>query len=183
VLGGAAAAGAAGYAAGGNDRGMEYAGYSAAAALAAGQFIGLGFGRKDENEADKLGFAFYTRAGWDPEKFADFFAQMIEKGHDTTPEMMSSHPSLKGRVEAAKRRASELPKSAEKWRRPPVAEAARFRALQERAARLGKEMPEDKSLEQAQSLLSAFPSCVSPTDQPGQKEAREEVMRAARGAE
>jgi predicted Zn-dependent protease len=38
-----------------------------------GQFVGMSYTRGDEAEADKLGFAFYTHAGWDPNKFGDFF--------------------------------------------------------------------------------------------------------------
>jgi predicted Zn-dependent protease len=53
----------------------------------AGQFIGMGYTRKDEAQADELGFDFYSRAGWDPYRFGDFFQHMIDKGYDKTPEM------------------------------------------------------------------------------------------------
>ncbi|OYT68635.1 MAG: hypothetical protein CFK52_14625, partial [Chloracidobacterium sp. CP2_5A] len=143
-----------GYAAGGKERGAEYGATFAAAALAAGQFIGMGFTRKDEAQADDLGFNFYTRAGWDPHRFGDFFQQMIDMGYDTTPEIASDHPTLASRVEAAKKNAAKLPPDAEKWRKPPVANANKFRQLQARAAELGKTMPSDKSLEAAQKLLA-----------------------------
>jgi predicted Zn-dependent protease len=180
TLGAAAAAGAAGYAIGGKESGLEYGAGFAGAALVAGQFIGMGFTRNDEAEADQRGFEFYTRAGWDPDKFGDFFQQMIDMGYDKTPEMMSDHPSLASRVETAKKRADELPSSAEKWRKPPVADAARFKQLQARAEQVGKTMPNDQTLAGAQKILAAFPSCFSVKDQPGQKEAREEVEAAAR---
>src|SRR5688500_19396482 len=88
----AAALGGAGYLYGGDEKGGQYAALGATAGMAGGQFINMGFTRKDENEADDLGFTFYTRAGWDPNKFSDFFQQMVDKGMDTTPEMMSDHP-------------------------------------------------------------------------------------------
>ena len=55
----------------------------------------MGYTRGDEAQADELGFAFYTRAGWDPNHFADFFQQMIDLGYDKTPEVF--------RVDLAKR--------------------------------------------------------------------------------
>lgn len=188
ILGAAAAAGVAGYAAGGDEKGTEYAGMGAGAAMLAGQFVGMGFGRKDENEADKLGFAFYTRAGWDPSKFDDFFQQMIDKGQAQGPEMLSGHPSLSNRVEAAKERAAALPADASEWRQPPVASPARFQELQARSVRVGKSMPSDATLEGAQELLAALPrSCLTPAVQPDQQKAEQRVLmqreRAGDGAD
>jgi predicted Zn-dependent protease len=148
----------------------------------AGKFVGMGYTRGDEDEADKLGFAFYTHGGWDPNRFADFFRHMIEKGYDKTPEMMSDHPSLANRVANSERRVKELRPAAAQWRRPPVADARQFRALQQRGRQLAAAMPADKNLQQAQTMLAAFPSCVSPTDQPAQKEARKKVRSDARKA-
>ena len=145
--------------------------------MAAGQFIGMGYTRKDEAEADELGFNFYTRAGWDPKRFDDFFQQMIDLGYDTTPEMMSDHPSLASRVEAAKQRAAALPPDASQWRRAPVANEARFKQLQARSAELGKSLPADKSMENAQALLSAFNNCFEPGGSPEQKNARENLAK------
>jgi hypothetical protein len=73
-----AAGKAAGYALGGEDNKMAAAGTGAALGGAAGQFANMGFTRKDENEADNYGFYFYTRAGWDPGRFDDFFQHMID---------------------------------------------------------------------------------------------------------
>jgi predicted Zn-dependent protease len=185
ILGAAAAAGAAGYAAGqSNDKGMEYAGMGAGAAMLAGQFVGMSFGRKDEDEADKLGFQFYTRAGWDPARFGDFFQAMIDKGYDKGNEMLSGHPSLKNRVAAAKQRAAELPANASEWRRDPVAGKARFQELQARSVTVGKNMPSDKTLEGAQELLAALPrSCLTPAIQPDQQQAEQRVMVEAKQRE
>jgi len=186
MLGIAAGAGiagaAAGYQADDTEGALTYGSIAAGAALAAGQFIGMGYTRKDEDEADKLGFWFYCRAGWDPQQFAGFFQTLIDKGYDKTPEIMSDHPKLSHRVAATRGRIKQLPPDAERWRRPPVADARRFAELKERAARVGKSMPNDQSLQQAQLLLAAFPSCVTPEDQPEQKRARSIVAKAIQQA-
>jgi predicted Zn-dependent protease len=184
ALAAAAALGGAGYLAGGDEKGGQYAAYGAAGGLAIGQFVNMGFTRGDENEADQLGFDFYTRAGWDPDRFADFFQSMIDKGLDTTPEMMSDHPSLKNRVAETKERVEKLPATASQWRRPPVASPAEFKALQARAAELGKTLPSDKTLANSQQLLQALPrSCVMPIDPPDAQRAREQIVEEANSAQ
>lgn len=174
------AAAGAGYAVGGSESGQTYAGaLGGATALAAG-FIGNSYTRKDEHEADKVGFHFYVRAGYDPERFPDFFKKMIDKGLDTTPEIMSSHPSLASRVEKARERARNLRPEARRWQRPPVADGREFRRLQDRAEEIGRTMPDDKSLAQTQELLAAMPrSCLTPRDNvalPDQRAAQERVV-------
>ncbi len=171
-----------GYAAGGSQSGAQYAGAFGGAAALAGQFIGSNFTRQDEAEADKLGYIFYVRAGWDPDKFDDFFQHMIDKGLDKTPEIMSDHPSLANRVKAAQTRTASLEnrREAREWRREPVADAREFRRLQDRAAEVGRTMPDDKSLAQTQELLAAMPrSCLTPLDNtalPDQRAAQERVV-------
>lgn len=177
----AGAAGVAGYALADDDNRLGTAGVAAGAALIGGQFVGMGFTRDDEDEADKVGFAFYCRAGWDPNRFSGFFQTLIDKGLDNTPEALSDHPKLSNRVAATKRRASQLPANAASWRKPPVADATRFRELQAHAVQVGRTMPNDKTLAQAQLLLAAFPSCVSPTEQPDQKQAQRAIIKAQQG--
>jgi predicted Zn-dependent protease len=161
----AAGAGAVGYAAGGKNK-ETYAGTAAGLAAMAGQYFGMSFTREDEDQADEVGFKFYTHAGWDPAKFADFFKKMIAKGYDKTPEVMSDHPSLANRVKATAERVQKLPPEASQWRRPPVASPSEFRQLQQRAQQLGKNMPTSESLANAQQLLAALPrSCLTPRDQ------------------
>jgi predicted Zn-dependent protease len=156
-------AGAAGYALADEDNREKYAAYGAGSAMLIGQFVGMGYTRKDEDEADKLGFQMYVRAGYPPEQFADFFKRMIDMGYDKAPAMLSDHPTLASRVESTKRRIGELPPDSGRWLRPPVADAARFSQLQARAKALAKTMPDDKSLEQTQELLAAMPrSCLTP---------------------
>ncbi|MBC8105753.1 MAG: M48 family metalloprotease [Anaerolineae bacterium] len=180
LIGGALAGGAAGYALGGDDNKMAAASAGAGLGGAAGQFANMGFTRKDEDEADKYGFYFYTRAGWDPRHFDDFFEHMIEKGYDKTPAMLSDHPTLASRVESTERRTSELPPDASRWRRPPVADAKEFAAIKQRAASLGKKLPDDRTLAGSQKLLQALPrSCVAPVDPPDAIKAREDLAKQA----
>jgi hypothetical protein len=39
--------------------------------------------------------------------------------------------------------------------------------------------PNDQNMQQAQTLLASFPSCVAPTDAPSQKQARKQVKSDA----
>jgi predicted Zn-dependent protease len=183
ILGGAAAAAVAGAALAGEDNRMTGAGVGAGVGLAAGQFLGLGFTRDDEDEADKFGFQFYVRAGYDPSKFADFFRQMIEKGYDKSPELVSSHPKLANRVTNAEKRVKDLPPVARQWRQPNILGPQRFAELQNRARQYAKKVPRDKTLEAAQLMLAAFPSCVAPEDLPDQRKAQEELIRAMESQE
>ncbi|MBC7785807.1 MAG: M48 family metalloprotease [Burkholderiales bacterium] len=178
ILGGAALAAVGGAAIAGQENWQTGAGVGAGVGLAAGQFLGMGFTRNDEDEADRVGFVFYTRSGWDPGKFDGFFRTMIEKGHDKTPEAISDHPKLATRVANTERRIKELPPSASQWRRPNTAGPQRFAELQSRAKAYQKKVPKDKSLEAAQLMLAAFPSCVAPTDLPEQKSAQKKVVDA-----
>jgi predicted Zn-dependent protease len=178
MIGGALVAGAGGYALGGKEHGVEYATAGAGLAYAGGQFLGLGYTREDEAQADELGFVFYTHAGWDPKHFGDFFQQLIDMGLDTSSDTTSDHPTLKSRVEAANKRVSQLPPEAASWRKPPIADAAKFAQIKARAAQVAKTMPSDKSLETAKTLLSAVSSCVTPVDQPDQKAARAKIKKA-----
>jgi len=183
TLGGAAALGAAGYAAGGKEHGTEYAAYGMGLGMVAGNFLGMGYTRDDEAEADKYGFEFYARAGWDPQRFGDFFQQLIDKGYDKTPELQSDHPTLASRVQAAKQRAAKLPPEAEDWRELPVALASRFEELKLRAAQLAKTTPKDTELGKAQLLLRSVPSCLLPVDSAEQKDAQEQLKAAAVAAQ
>lgn len=182
LVGGALVGGAAGYALAGEDNRSTGLAAGAAVGAAGGQFLNMGFTREDEHEADKYGFRFYVRAGWDPDKFADFFREMIEQGYDTTPEIVSSHPSLRNRVQRAEEMAAEIsPEERREWRREPVVGPSRFKELQERSVRVGKNMPSDTTLEGAQELLQALPrSCVTPIEQfEDQRQAQERLARRA----
>jgi len=167
-----------GLALGGKEHGEEYAKAGFVSAGLVTQFLGLGYTRHDEAEADEYGFDFYAHAGWDPQHFGDFFQQLIDQGLDKTPEIESDHPSLASRVEAAKARAAALPPEAASWRKPPVADASKFASLKARVAQIGATMKTSEELAKAQTLLSAVPSCVTPVDQPDQKRAQATLVRA-----
>jgi predicted Zn-dependent protease len=179
----AAGAGAATYAAGGK-KGQQYAGTAMGLVAAAGQYMGMSYTRDDENEADKMGFRFYTRAGWEPSRFDDFFEKMIKMGYDKTPEMMSDHPSLANRVKATGERIEKLPPEAREWRRRAVAEGQELSRLKQRAEEVGRKMPSSESLANAKELLAAMPrSCLTPRDQtdalPDQRQAQLDLIRRA----
>ncbi len=177
ILGGAAAAGAAGYALGGSEKGGEYAGMAAGAAALAGGLIGMHYTRGDESQADQLGFEFYVRAGWDPNRFGDFFQSMIDKGLDKGPEFLSDHPLLKNRVASSRQWAAELAEPMKKYRKANVADPSKFAALQKRSAAMAGSMPNDQSLAKSQKLLAAISrSCVSPSIAPDQKQAEQELL-------
>ena len=178
IIGAALAAGAGGALLGGKDNAAQYGAAAGGAALALGQVAGATFTRGDEAEADKYGFYFYTHAGWDPDRFGHFFQVMIDKGLDKGVAFLSDHPTLASRVEVAKKRAQELGPEAERLRRPPVANASRFQDLKDRAARLAKTLPNDKSLAQAKQLLQALPrSCLTPAVQEDQVQAQKRLQR------
>ena len=177
AMGATAGAGLIGVAVGGEEHGAQYGGIATMTAGVASQFLNRGYTRDDEAEADKWGFVFYTRAGWDPNRFGDFFQQLIDKGMDKGPEFTSDHPSLASRVEAAKKRAAELPPEATSWRKPPVADTAKFEAMKSRLAAIEASTKTSEQVAKAQTLLSAVPSCVLPEDQPEQKRAQNNIAR------
>jgi predicted Zn-dependent protease len=180
LIAGALVGGAAGYALGDKDNRLGAVGTGAAVGAAGGQFLNMGFTRHDENEADEWGFYFYTRAGWDPNHFADFFQHMIDKGLDKTPEMLSDHPSLANRVTDTRKRVKNLGADADRWRKRPIADGSAFRDLQSRAASLAKKLPDDKSLQNSQQLAQALPrSCVAPVDPPDAQQARQDLAAKA----
>ena len=170
----ALAGGAIGYVAGG-DSGGQVASLGAGAGGAVAQFFNQGYTREDENEADKLGFSFYIRAGWDPERFSDFFKQMIEKGYDR-PSQGSDHPSLKERVANTQQRVERMSPEARRQQRPPIADRREFDAIKRRAIDAARDLPNDQSLAAAQLMLRSFPSCVSPEEDEQQKEAQQQLL-------
>jgi predicted Zn-dependent protease len=178
VLAGAAALGVTGAILGGKKNALEYGAAGAAGGYAIGSFLGMGYTRVDEAEADDLGFTFYTHAGWDPSRFGDFFQQMIDKGFDKTPAIASDHPTLASRVKVAKQHVADLPPDAASWRKPNLAPGAKFEEMKQRAAQIAKTTPSDEKLKTAQTLLSAVPSCLLPEDQPEQKDAQAKIKKA-----
>jgi len=58
----------------------------------------LGYSRKHESEADKMGLVFMAMAGYNPEKAVDFWERMAEAGGGKPPELISTHPSSERRI-------------------------------------------------------------------------------------
>lgn len=64
----------------------------------------LPYGRVQENEADHLGLVFMTMAGYDPNAAVLFWERMAaQKGGQSTPEFLSTHPSDANRIANIKR--------------------------------------------------------------------------------
>lgn len=61
----------------------------------------LKFSRLHESESDKLGLVFMKMAGYDPEKAIGFWEKMAAQG-GFVPEIISTHPSDKRRIEDIK---------------------------------------------------------------------------------
>jgi predicted Zn-dependent protease len=183
ILGVGALGAVGGAAVAGKDNLVEGATAGGTVGMAAGQFLGMGFTRKDEDQADQFGFQFYTHAGWDPNQFANFFKSMIAAGYDKTPEMESDHPKLSTRVDNTARRVKELPPTAAGWRKPDVFTQAQFAAVQARVVKISATPPKGKAAAAASLMFSAFPSCVAPTETKDQKTAQQKIMDALKASE
>jgi predicted Zn-dependent protease len=149
-------------------------------ALTGGQLANLQFGRENEREADELGFDFYVRAGYDPQKFKDFFEAMIAEqakagggGGGGIQGYFSSHPQLQERVNTAEQMAEQVDPTLVEANddEPPVADSRRYAELQERSRPITREAAEaatsgrSAAMEKAMSILAAFPACVGgPSD-------------------
>ena len=190
VLAAAGAAGVAGAALAEDDERLETGMWAAGITAGVGQLFSLGFGRDNEREADDLGFKIYVRAGYDPDKFADFFKTMIEAGYDSpggVQQYLSSHPRLAERVEAAERKAAAVtPEMRQRNARPPVASPEQFAAMKQRSLQATAQAKEAVAAARAGArsdfiralaVLDGFPACVGgpaddvpPEEQPGADE-------------
>jgi predicted Zn-dependent protease len=175
------AATGAGYVYGGQANGAQYAQAASSLTQAGGGFIDMGFTRDDEAQADEYGLRFYTRAGWPPEHFADFFRDMIAAGYDKTPAIASDHPTLASRVEAAEKRVKALdPARVAQLRKDDIATLAQFNQYKRAAIGASQGMPDDQKALQAKNLLQALPrSCWVPYDPDDQKEAQQKLIEQA----
>jgi predicted Zn-dependent protease len=178
----ALAAGGAGYAYGGSANGSQDAKAAMSLAQQGGGFLEMGFTRGDEAQADEYGFLFYTKAGWPPEHFADFFKDMIAAGYDTKSAITSDHPTLASRVEAANKRVAALDRDkVNALRQPDIATQQQFDQNKHSAIAASKGMPDDQHVLQAKNLLQALPrSCWVPYEPDDQKEAQQKIIDAAK---
>jgi len=180
----ALAAGGAGYLVGGKEHGQEYAALGSTAGAGIGQFVNMGFTREDEAQADEYGFKFYTRAGWPPEHFGDFFKEMIAAGYDKTPAIASDHPTLASRVQAAEKRVAQLKPQDRQRTQPNIATPEQFAQYKQVANQAAKGLPDDQKVLQAKNLLQALPrSCWVPYDPPDRDQAEQRLAADAQKAE
>lgn len=73
----------------------------------------LKYSRDDEREADKLGFQYMRREGYDVSEFADVFAVLqraSDGGAGALPGWLSTHPAPAERIETASQRAAQVGK-------------------------------------------------------------------------
>jgi len=76
------------------------------------QLQSLQFSRGDEAEADKYGFRYLVKAGYNPYAMADFFRKMeTVAGSGGAPEWLQSHPLTSKRIEQAQERADTYTKT------------------------------------------------------------------------
>ena len=65
----------------------------------AGSALGiLGYSRKHESEADKMGLVFMAMAGYNPEEAVGFWERMASSGGAKPPQLVSTHPSDEKRI-------------------------------------------------------------------------------------
>ncbi|MFH1319820.1 MAG: M48 family metallopeptidase [Bacteroidota bacterium] len=62
----------------------------------------LGYSRKHESEADKMGLVFMAMAGYDPHEAVAFWERMAKSGGANSPQLLSTHPSDEKRINEIK---------------------------------------------------------------------------------
>ena len=75
----------------------------------------LGYSRKHESEADKLGLVFMAMAGYNPEEAVGFWERMSKAGGGGGPQLLSTHPSDETRIKSIK---AFLPKAMKYYTKP-----------------------------------------------------------------
>ncbi len=74
--------------------------------------VSLGYGRKDEFQADGLGMTYAYKVGYDPEGMTQLL-EVLKSMHDREPtaveEFFSSHPRSSARIEAVRGQIAQLP--------------------------------------------------------------------------
>ena len=132
------------------------------------QFVTNRFTAQQEWASDKLAFAIYARAGWDPEQYGNLFLKLSDRYPG--PAAVDRAP-LSIRPEAARVSGVEPQR---RWRRAPVADRRTFTDLRRRAVSLAAAATNPATLSpESQIILWALPNCVLPFDLPGQVDAQE----------
>ena len=130
------------------------------------QFVVNRFTAQQEWAADKLAFAVFARAGWDPDRFGTLFTRLGDQYRGPT---WVDRAPLSIRPEAA--RVSGVDPN-RRWRRPPVADRRTFAEMRETARSVAARAPQGMV---AEVLLRALPNCILPADQPDQLQAQEMI--------
>jgi predicted Zn-dependent protease len=130
------------------------------------QFVQNRFNAQQEWAADKLAFAIYARAGYDPDRFGSLYTRLGDEYRGPTS---VDRAPLSIRPEAA--RVSGVDPN-RRWKKPTVADRQTFGQLRETARSLANQSPRGMA---AEVLLRAMPNCVLPADQPEQLQAQEMI--------
>jgi len=130
------------------------------------QFVVNRFTAQQEWAADKLAFAIYARAGWDPDRFGTLFTRLGDQYRGATS---VDRAPLSIRPEAA--RVSGVDPN-RRWRKPPVADRRTYAEMREAARSAAARAPQGMA---AEVLLRALPNCILPADQPDQLQAQEMI--------
>jgi predicted Zn-dependent protease len=133
------------------------------------QFVVNRFTAQQEWAADKLAFAIYSRAGWDPDRFGTLFTRLGDQYRGATS---VDRAPLSIRPEAA--RVSGVDPN-RRWRKPPVADRRTYAEMREAARGAAARAPQGMA---AEVLLRALPNCILPADQPDQLQAQEMIRPA-----
>jgi hypothetical protein len=148
------------------------------------RFVTGRFSPQQEWAADKLAFAIYTRAGWDPDQYGNLYLKLSDR-YPGRPE--NGRPPLAYRTEAGRVSGVEPQR---RWRRPPVADRRTFTDLRRRAHFAGGGPPGGGATTnpagadaatavnlalppEAEIILWALPNCILPFDLPGQVQAQD----------
>ena len=133
------------------------------------QFVLNRFTAQQEWAADKLAFAIYARAGYDPERFGNLYTRLDDeyvgpRSVDRAPLSIRSEAKNVSGVDVNRR-----------WRRPPVADRRTFGEMRESARAVAAAAPQGMA---AEVLLRALPNCVYPADLKEQLAAQEMIRPA-----
>jgi predicted Zn-dependent protease len=130
------------------------------------QFVVNRFTAQQEWAADKLAFAIYARAGWDPDRFGTLYTRLGDQYRGATS---VDRAPLSIRPEAA--RVSGVDPN-RRWRKPPVADRRTYAEMREAARSAAASAPQGMA---AEVMLRALPNCILPADQPDQLQAQEMI--------
>jgi hypothetical protein len=134
------------------------------------QFVTNRFSAQQEWAADKLAYAIYVRAGYDPELYGNVYAKLSDLYPG--PAAVDRAP-LSIRPEVARVSGVEPQR---KWRKAPVADRRTFLDLKRQSqsqASVGVPSTNPAQAQEAQVFLWAFPNCILPFDLPDQQRAQE----------